>query len=66
MLPPLIDDEPELELVVSESLDELLTAPILTDLEALTTRIDQESRIVLDPEGLAAEESEAAEETESP
>ena len=66
VLPPLIDDEPELELVVSESLDELLTAPILTDLEALTARIDQESRVVLDPEGLAEEESEAAEETESP
>ena len=66
VLPPLIDDEPELELVVSRSLNELLTAPILTDLEALTARIDLESRTVLDPEGLAAEESEAAEETESP
>ena len=66
VLPPLIDDEPELELVVSQSLNELLTAPILTDLEALAARIDQESRAVLDPEGLAAEESEAAEETESP
>ena len=60
VLPPLIDDEPELELMVSESLEELLTAPILADLEALTTKIDQESRKVLDPEGLA-EESAASE-----
>lgn len=59
VLPPLIDDLPELELVVSEELDELLTAPLLTDLEALTTQIDQKSRIVLDPEGLAEEEAES-------
>ena len=37
VLPPLIDDESELELVVADSLDEMLTAPILTDLEELTT-----------------------------
>jgi multiple sugar transport system substrate-binding protein len=59
VLPPLIDDQPELELVVSESLDELLTAPILTDLEALTEQIDLESRSVLDPEGLAEEQAES-------
>lgn len=59
VLPPLIDDQAELELVVSESLDELLTAPILADLEALTTQIDEESRVVLDPEGLAEEEAES-------
>lgn len=59
VLPPLIDDQPELELVVSESLDELLTEPILTDLEALTEQIDLESRTVLDPEGLAEEEAES-------
>lgn len=59
VLPPLIDDQSELELVVSESLDELLTAPILADLEALTTQIDEESRLVLDPEGLAAESAES-------
>ncbi len=59
VLPPLIDDEAELELVVADSLDEMLTAPILTDLEELTTRIDEESRTVLDPEGLAEEESES-------
>ena len=61
VLPPLIDDQPELELVVSRSLDQLLTAPSLTDLDALTTQIDQESWTVLDPEGLAEEE-----ESESP
>lgn len=66
VLPPLIDDEAELELVVADSLDEMLTAPILTDLEELTTQIDQESRTVLDPEGLAEEEAEAEEESESP
>lgn len=64
VLPPLIDDESELELVVAESLDEMLTAPILTDLEELTTRIDEESRTVLDPEGLAEEQAE--EESETP
>lgn len=63
VLPPLIDDQAEVELVVSESLQELLTAPILTDLDALTTRIDEESRTVLDPEGAAADEDG---ETESP
>ncbi len=63
VLPPLLDDEPELELVVADELEELLMAPVLTDLEQLTTRIDQESRKVLDPEGLR---EERAEETESP
>ncbi|MGZ8738484.1 MAG: ABC transporter substrate-binding protein [Nocardioides sp.] len=62
VLPPLIDDQPELELVVSESLLELMTEPVLTDLEALTEQIDLESRSVLDPEGLAEEQAE----TESP
>ncbi|HEX6149288.1 extracellular solute-binding protein [Nocardioides sp.] len=68
VLPPLIDDEAQLELVVADSLEEMLTAPILTDLEELTSRIDQESRTVLDPEGLAEEEAEreAEEESESP
>ena len=63
VLPPLIDDQAELELAVGESLDELLTAPILTDLEELTAQIDLESRSVLDPERYA---EETAEETESP
>lgn len=59
VLPPLIDDQAEVELVVSQRLDELLTAPILTDLVALTTQIDEESRIVLDPKGLAEDEAES-------
>ena len=59
VLPPLIDDQAELELVVADNLVELLTAPILTDLEALTEQIDLESRTVLDPEGLAEEEAES-------
>jgi hypothetical protein len=58
VLPPLIDDEAALELVVADSISEMLTAPVLTDLEALTRRIDEESRTVLDPEGLAEEEAE--------
>ena len=67
VLPPLIDDQPEVELAVSDSLDELLTAPILTDLEALTAQIDLESRSVLDPEGYAEELAELEEEeSESP
>jgi multiple sugar transport system substrate-binding protein len=58
VLPPLIDDEAALELVVADSISEMLFAPILTDLEALTRRIDEESRTVLDPEGLAEEQAE--------
>jgi len=67
VLPPLLESEPELELAVSDSLQELLTAPVLTDLEELTARIDEESRAVLDPEGLAEEQAEQEdEESESP
>lgn len=66
VLPPLLDDEPELELTVADELEELLLAPVLTDLEALTTEIDEESRTILDPEGLAEEQSESPAETESP
>lgn len=66
VLPPLLDDEPELELTVADELEELLLAPVLTDLEALATEIDEESRTILDPEGLAEEQSESPTETESP
>jgi multiple sugar transport system substrate-binding protein len=66
VLPPLLDDEPELELTVADELEELLLAPVLTDLEALTAEIDEESRTILDPEGLAEEQSESPTETESP
>ena len=66
VLPPLLDDEPELELTVADELEELLLAPVLTDLEALTTEIDEESRTILDPEGLAEERRESPTGTESP
>jgi multiple sugar transport system substrate-binding protein len=67
VLPPLLDNEATLEDAVAESLEEMMTAPVLTDLEELTTRIDEESRVVLDPEGLAEEHAEQeGEETESP
>ncbi|QBR92216.1 extracellular solute-binding protein [Nocardioides euryhalodurans] len=60
VLPPLIDNWSSLEDAVSGSLETLLTAPLLADLEALTTQIDEESRTVLAPE------EEPSEETESP
>lgn len=70
VLPPLLSDEPELELVVQEALEELLTAPVLTDLEEITDRIDLLSRSVLDPETYAEElaelEQQQDEETEAP
>ncbi len=50
MLPPLIDDWSSLENAVARSLDTLLIAPMLADLEALTTRIDEQSRTVLAPD----------------
>lgn len=59
VLPPLLDDEAELELTVADELEELLLAPVLTDLDALTTEIDEESRTILDPEGLAEEQAES-------
>ncbi len=67
VLPPLIDDEPELELSVSQELAELLIAPVLADLDELTARIDQESRSVLDPDRYAEEQAvREAEESASP
>jgi multiple sugar transport system substrate-binding protein len=71
VLVPLLDDEPELELTVADELEELLLAPVLTDLEGLATSIDEESRTILDPEGLAEEEqtespTESPSDTESP
>jgi multiple sugar transport system substrate-binding protein len=50
VMPPLIDDWSSLQNAVARSLDTLLTAPLLADLEALTTRIDEQSRTVLEPE----------------
>ena len=48
--PPLLDNWSALEDVVADSLEVLLHAPVLADLEALTTRIDQQSQTVLAPD----------------
>lgn len=61
LLPPL-DVWPQLDIAVAPILEELFTVPVLDDLEEITTRIDETSRTVLDPEGVAEEESEDAEE----
>lgn len=51
-LPPLLDDWNELEAAVAISLQRLVYAPGVLDLDALTTQIDEESRAVLDPESV--------------
>jgi multiple sugar transport system substrate-binding protein len=48
VLGPLIDNLPQLEQAVQSSISLLLTIPVIDDLEALTTQIDEESRVVLD------------------
>jgi multiple sugar transport system substrate-binding protein len=48
-LPPILDTYPQLEGAVSGSLHDLFTEPVL-DLDATTTRIDEESRPVLAPD----------------
>lgn len=60
VLPPLLDNWSDLEDTVQSSIRTLLIAPVITDLELLTQRIDEESQTVLAPE-----ETESAE-TESP
>jgi multiple sugar transport system substrate-binding protein len=55
-LAPLTDKMRKLERTVAGSLDQLLTVPVL-DLEAITTRIDEESRTVLDPESASEDPS---------
>ncbi len=49
VLQPLIDDYPALERSVESSLRQLFRAPVL-DLDTLTTQIDDESRVLLDPD----------------
>jgi len=49
VLQPLIDDYSALERAVQFSLRQLFRAPVL-DLDELTTRIDDESRVLLDPD----------------
>jgi multiple sugar transport system substrate-binding protein len=48
VVPPLLDDWPQLERAVASTLRLMLTTT-LPDIEALTTQIDEESRAVLDP-----------------
>lgn len=48
-IPPLLDSWTDLEAVVANSLRQLLRLTVL-DLDALTERIDEQSRAVLDPE----------------
>jgi multiple sugar transport system substrate-binding protein len=55
VIPPLLDSGPALEAAVAPDLRDLLTVPVLDDLEVITQRIDDRSREVLDPE--AASES---------
>ena len=50
VLPPLLDNWADLEDAVHSSIMTLLIAPVITDLEALTLRIDEQSQTVLSPE----------------
>jgi multiple sugar transport system substrate-binding protein len=61
VLQPLIDDYPALERAVLGDLRQLFRAPVL-DLDGLTTQIDEDSRVLLDPDY----EPESPEDTESP
>ena len=61
VLPPLIDNGAALEDAVHNAITTMLVAPVITDLEALTQRIDEQSRTVLSPES-----SQPTDATESP
>jgi multiple sugar transport system substrate-binding protein len=50
VLPPLLDNWADLEDAVHSSIMTLLIAPVITDLEALTLRIDEQSQTVLSPD----------------
>lgn len=58
---PRLDVWPALDQSVAPLLDEMFTVPVLDDLDDLTSRIDEASRTVLDPE-----EPEESDGTESP
>jgi multiple sugar transport system substrate-binding protein len=62
VLPPLLDNWAALEDAVHSSIMTLLVAPVITDLEALTLRIDEQSQTVLGPD----EEPSESPEGESP
>ncbi len=49
VLQPLIDEYPALERAIATSLRQMFRAPVL-DLDGLTTEIDDESRVLLDPD----------------
>ncbi len=52
---PLIEDWPALEAAVATELQQLVTVPVLDDLDERTERIDELSRQVLDPEAEPSE-----------
>jgi multiple sugar transport system substrate-binding protein len=64
--PPLLTDWAELEAAVAASLQQLVYAPGVLDLDAQTEQIDEESRAVLDPDSVtespSVEDSETIEE----
>ena len=49
-IPPLVEDWDALEAAVADDIERLVTDPGFLDLEGTTTRIDEASRTVLDPE----------------
>jgi multiple sugar transport system substrate-binding protein len=49
-LPPVVDDAEALNAAVEPLLQQLLTEPVLADIEDLTAQIDEASRSVLDPD----------------
>jgi multiple sugar transport system substrate-binding protein len=51
-LPPLLEDWTALEDAVGSGLQDLVSAPGVLDLDALTGQIDQESQAVLDPQSV--------------
>jgi multiple sugar transport system substrate-binding protein len=61
---PLLETWDELEEAVARSLQQLVYAPGVLDLDAMTAQIDEESRAVLDPESVT--ESPSPDESESP
>lgn len=56
-IPPLLNDDGELRAAVEADVRSLITTPILepADIEAITTKIDDESQVILDPASVADE-----------
>lgn len=57
VLPPLLDNWADLEDAVHSSIMTLLIAPVITDLDALTLRIDEQSQTVLAPDEEPSDEA---------